>query len=183
MSLKDNFELLARYNRWMNQKVYAAAERLPRADLHADRGAFFGSVFGTLNHILVADTLWLKRFAKHPAGFPSLRYMASLPTPVSLAQQLYSELGELRRARVTMDDVIIDMTGEAHDTDYEVKLTYANTSGQTFTRQLSPLMQHVFNHQTHHRGQITTLLNQAGIDVGVTDLAMMVMEEDRDQVN
>lgn len=180
MTLKSNFELLARYNGWMNEKVYAAAARMPRADLHADRGAFFGSVFGTLNHILVADTLWLKRFAKHKAAYPSLRYMASLPTPVSLAQTLYPELDQLRRARVAMDDVIVAMTVEATDADYEASLTYTNTTGQTFTKRLAPLVQHVFNHQTHHRGQITTLFSQAGIDVGVTDLAMMANEEGSD---
>lgn len=178
MSMKENFELLARYNRWMNEKVYAAAARMPRADLHADRGAFFGSVFGTLNHLLVADTLWMKRFAKHDARFASLRFMASLPTPVSLAQHLYPEFAELKRARTSMDEVIIALSLEATDADYESPLTYANTSGQVFTRRLAPLMQHVFNHQTHHRGQITTLFSQAGIDVGVTDLAIMCIEED-----
>jgi uncharacterized damage-inducible protein DinB len=180
MMMKEHFELLARYNRWMNEKIYVAAGKLTHADLHADRGAYFGSVFGTLNHIHVADTLWLKRFAKHRAAFPSLRYMASLPTPISLAQQLYPELDQLRRARIAMDDVIVDLAGEATDGDYANPLTYTNTTGRTFTKRLAPLMQHVFNHQTHHRGQITTLLSQSGIDFGVTDLAMMAIEEGSD---
>lgn len=178
MSLKENFELLARYNRWMNNKVYAAAARMPHADLHADRGAFFGSVFGTLNHILVADIIWLKRFALHDAGFQALRGMSTIPAPRSLADHLHPNLEELRAARTSIDNTLIAMTCEARDVDYDTMLTYANTSGQVFTKQLAPLMQHVFNHQTHHRGQITTLLSQAGIDVGVTDLPMMPMDED-----
>lgn len=177
MSLKENFELLARYNGWMNEKAYAGAAKMPRADLHADRGAYFGSVFGTLNHILVADTLWLKRFAKHDAAFRSLRFMASLPTPISLAQVLYPEFDGLKRARSAMDDVIVELTAEATNSHYESLLTYANTKGQTFTKRLATLMQHVFNHQTHHRGQATTLLSQSGIDVGVTDLVMMAIDD------
>ena len=180
MSLKGNFELLARYNLWMNTKVYAAAAQMQKTDLNADRGAFFCSVFGTLNHILVADTLWLKRFEKHVAAFPSLRDMHSLPTPTSLAQHLYPELDELQRARAAMDTVIIELTVETTDRDYDTTLTYTNTTGQTFTKPLSTLVQHVFNHQTHHRGQVTTLLSQAGIDVGVTDLVMMAIGEDND---
>ncbi|MGB0135435.1 DinB family protein [Dokdonella sp.] len=176
MSLKDNFELLAQYNRWMNDKVYTAASHMPRTELHADRGAFFGSVFGTLNHILVADTLWLKRFALHDAGFQSLRGMSSIPAPTSLSGHLHPEIEDLQAARTAMDAMLVSLTREARDIDYDTNLTYANTSGQVFTRQLAPLMQHVFNHQTHHRGQITTLLNQAGVDVGVTDLPMMPMD-------
>ena len=181
MSLKANFELLARYNRWMNDKVYVATSRLPPAHLHADRGAFFGSVFGTLNYILVADTLWLKRFAKHEAAFPSLRAMSDLPTPSSLSGHLHAGFDELQTARIAMDAVIVSVATEASDIDYDTPLTYMNTSGQTFTRQFAQLVQHFFNHQTHHRGQVTTLLSQAGIDVGVTDLVMMAIEEERNQ--
>ncbi len=84
MSQKEHFELLATYNQWMNAKIYEAAERLPAADLVKDRGAFFGSILGTLNHILVADMIWLKRFATHPACQHTLQAVADLPDPTSL---------------------------------------------------------------------------------------------------
>src|SRR5690554_5695870 len=78
MSLKDHFELLSNYNQWMNSKVYEAAAHLSATDLAKDRGAFFGSILGTLNHIVVGDTVWLKRFAIHPSCLNSLREVADL---------------------------------------------------------------------------------------------------------
>ncbi|MEC8081230.1 MAG: DinB family protein, partial [Pseudomonadota bacterium] len=71
MTVKAHFELLATYNQWMNNKVYEAALRLENTELTKDRGAFFGSILGTLNHIYVGDIIWLKRFSSHPTS-PSL---------------------------------------------------------------------------------------------------------------
>lgn len=174
MTLKQNFELLARYNQWMNAKLYDAASRLDNDALHSDVGAFFGSVMGTLNHLLVGDTIWLKRFTEHPATFRSLDRIRPMPHPYTLTQPLHTQLQELRDARDAMDEVIIDLSLEATDTAYDQPLTYTNMAGQTATKRFGQLMQHVFNHQTHHRGQITTLLSQAGIDVGVTDLSALI---------
>ncbi|GGD78581.1 HigA family addiction module antitoxin [Lacimicrobium alkaliphilum] len=84
MSLKNHFELLAAYNQRMNSKVYEAAGHLSATDLAKDRGAFFGSILGTLNHILVGDTIWLKRFATHPSCLNSLREVADIQNPTSL---------------------------------------------------------------------------------------------------
>ncbi|GAB3792786.1 DinB family protein [Dyella agri] len=176
MSLKNHFELMAGYNRWMNDKLYHAASRLDVQALHEDRGAFFGSVFGTLNHLLVADTIWLKRFADHPAAFRSLDPVRGLPHPYTLAEVLYPEFDQLRAARRDMDETIIQLCAEATDDAYGQALTYRNRSGQAFVRKFGHLMQHFFNHQTHHRGQATTLLSQSGIDVGVTDLSAMLPE-------
>ncbi|WP_404616012.1 DinB family protein [Rhodanobacter hydrolyticus] len=178
MSLKNQFELMAGYNRWMNDKLYAAASRLDAAAMHEDRGAFFGSVFGTLNHLLVADTIWLKRFADHPAVFRSLDRVRGLPHPYSLAEVLYPEFDPLREARRDMDETIVRLCAEATNDAYDQALTYSNRSGQVFVRKFGHLMQHFFNHQTHHRGQVTTLLSQSGIDVGVTDLSAMLPEAD-----
>ena len=167
---------MAAYNRWMNAKVYAASARLDEKGLHADKGAFFGSVFGTLNHLLVADTIWLKRFADHPAGFRSLDAVRPLPHPYSLNGALHASFAELQKARFAMDGIIVMLTTEATDDAYAQPLTYANRAGEVFTDPFAELMQHLFNHQTHHRGQTTTLLSQAGIDVGVTDLVAMARE-------
>ena len=176
MSLKNHFELMAGYNRWMNDKVYAAASGLDAAALHEDKGAFFGSVFGTLNHLLVADTIWLKRFADHPAAFRSLAPVRGLPHPYTLAEILHPGFDQLREARRDMDETIVGFCAEASDDAYDHALTYRNRSGQVFVRKFGHLAQHFFNHQTHHRGQVTTLLSQAGIDVGVTDLSAMLPE-------
>ncbi|MEO5625487.1 MAG: DinB family protein [Dokdonella sp.] len=176
MPLKHHFEMMAAYNHWMNAKVYTASARLPEKEKHADKGAFFGSVFGTLNHLLVADTIWLKRFADHPAGFLALDAVRPLPHPDSLTEPVHARFDDLQRARFAMDDIIIALATEATDDAYAQTLTYANRAGEVFTNSYGELMQHVVNHQTHHRGQVTTLLSQAGIDVGVTDLVAMVRE-------
>jgi uncharacterized damage-inducible protein DinB len=176
MTLKTQFTRMADYNQWMNTRVYDAASRLEPAELHADKGAFFGSVFGTLNHILVADTIWMNRFARHPRGFRSLSAMDSLPTPQGLSKPLYADFEQLRVARRAMDAMIIGFCTEALDEDYDHNLSYTNLAGQAFNDAFDSLVQHFFNHQTHHRGQVTTLLSQAGIDVGATDLVAMLRE-------
>ena len=71
--MKSGFSLMATYNQWINTSLYDAAATLGDDAVNLDRGAYFGSILGTLNHILVADTIWLKRFAGHPAGFPASR--------------------------------------------------------------------------------------------------------------
>ena len=167
---------MADYNRWMNAKVYRSAETLSDADLQVDRGAFFSSILGTLNHILVADTVWLKRFANHPARFSALQSMHQVDAPSSLTLILHTSFSDLANARRLMDESIIQFCAEASDDDYSEDVHYTNTEGQPFVNEFGMLVQHFFNHQTHHRGQATTLLSQSGLDVGTTDLVMMLRE-------
>lgn len=166
--------LMADYNRWMNERMYEAAAKLDAAALVADRGAFFGSILGTLNHIAVADTIWLHRFAGHPAGFTALRALADFPRPTSLREPLAGSLADLRAYRQRLDDVIVRWAAELAPAHFAVKFSYTSTAGAPFTREFGALLQHFFNHQTHHRGQASTLLFQAGVDVGVTDLVALV---------
>ncbi|TQV76062.1 damage-inducible protein DinB [Exilibacterium tricleocarpae] len=154
----------------MNKKLYEAASTLDDTALREDLGAFFGSIMGTLNHILVADILWLQRFIQHPADYRSLDYVSGLDKPASLRQLLYPTVGELAAVRTKMDEAIIRLCEEAREEDFEYSFSYQNTRGEAFTKRFGFLVQHVFNHQTHHRGQATTLLYQKGIDIGVTDL-------------
>lgn len=177
MSLKHHFELLAAYNQWMNSKVYQAAGRLPAMELARDRGAFFGSILGTLNHIVVADTIWLKRFANHAACGASLQEVAHLPNPASLGQIVFSELAELIEHRNRLDRIIIGWIDGLSDQDLDTVLHYHNAKGISINKRLSELVLHFFNHQTHHRGQVSTLLSQAGEDIGVTDLLALIPEQ------
>jgi uncharacterized damage-inducible protein DinB len=174
MSLTDHFQLMAHYNQWMNGNLYQAAATLSEAELHENRGAFFGSVLGTLNHILVGDTLWLQRFAEHPSGFSALDGVRKTVPPASLNTILYDDLASITVARLSMDETISAFCNELDDQTLESSLVYHNTRGDRFDRKLGFLVQHFFNHQTHHRGQVTTLLSQAGADVGVTDLLMCI---------
>jgi uncharacterized damage-inducible protein DinB len=168
---------MAAYNRWMNEKVYASAAQLPADELAADRGAFFGSVQGTLSHLLVADLIWLKRFAALPAAAAALAPLREMPAPTALDAVPYPEFAQLRQKREWLDAVIEAWAGALDDDDLQQVLEYGNTRGQPFRKRMAGLVMHFFNHQTHHRGQVTTLLSQAGIDVGETDLRALIDDE------
>jgi uncharacterized damage-inducible protein DinB len=176
MGLCEHALLMARYNAWMNAQLYAAAARLPEGEAAADKGAFFGSVIGTLNHIVVADTIWLKRFCAHPAGFTALDPVRALDKPASLRTQVASDLAPLREHRAMLDGVIAAWAAELREADFDEVLHYTNSVGPN-SKKFGSVVLHFFNHQTHHRGQATTLLSQAGIDVGPTDLLMLIPGE------
>ena len=177
MADQSNFELMATYNQWMNNKVYASASQLSDELLNKDRGAFFGSISGTLNHILVGDRIWFKRFAQHEHVFKSLNYVRGLSKPESLSEILYSRFCELTKARKAMDKAIVQFSSELEHHHLATSLSYCNTTGELFTKPFSSLLQHVFNHQTHHRGQVTTMLSQSGLDVGCTDMLACITGE------
>jgi uncharacterized damage-inducible protein DinB len=164
---------MAAYNRWMNEKVYAATSRLPVEERSRDRGAFFRSILGTLNHLAVGDTLWLQRFARHASRPPTLAPLLDLPTPVALDEILFQDLSALRARRDLLDAAIIDWAAALTEPVLASTLKFETTKGLAIERPLDELLMHFFNHQTHHRGQVTTLLTQAGEDVGVTDLMAM----------
>lgn len=173
----DQAVLLAAYNAWMNVKLYDAAARLPVDELMAERGAFFGSIFGTLNHLVVADTIWLKRVAQGGVHSAGLDPVPGWPTPTALDQRLHDDLPALRQRRNELDATIQQWVGSLTAAHLAQVLTYANTKGVVSHKRLGHVLTHIFNHQTHHRGQATTLLYQAGQDVGVTDLLALIPNE------
>lgn len=173
LAYKDHLRLMATYNSVMNQRLIAVISPLPDAELLAPRGAFFGSILGTLNHLVVADLMWLNRFRPQPYG-EVLAPLDALPKPKVLADLLYPTLAELKPVREELDALYIRFIDQLSDADIAAPLSYRNSSGQPFTKTAGLLLSHVFNHQTHHRGQITTLLSQMGLDIGVTDLAPLV---------
>ncbi|MBX2885496.1 MAG: DinB family protein [Granulosicoccus sp.] len=174
---QSSFSLMATYNQWMNRQVYDAAAELRVDQLQEDRGAFFKSILGTLNHLLVGDTIWLQRFSKHPSAFASLQYVREIDPPTSLDAMPYSDFGGLQAARETMDRVIIEFANEVSETDLTSVLNYKNMAGEPSARNLAQLLLHFFNHQTHHRGQVSTLLNQLDRDIGVTDLLVLIPDQ------
>lgn len=169
--------LMARYNSWMNRRMYAAALTLPADEVYRDRGAFFGSVLETLNHVAVADCIWLHRFAQHPDAAQLRTDLADIPVPTSLRQALAPSLPALRNLRARLDAVIVDWAGSLTARQLDGVLRYANLAGVAQSKAFAVLVLHFFNHQTHHRGQAGTLLHQAGVDVGVTDLVAFVPGE------
>ncbi|EAV41991.1 hypothetical protein SIAM614_25267 [Roseibium aggregatum IAM 12614] len=156
------YRRMAKYNSWMTEKVYAAADQMSDEDRKADRGAFFRSVHSTLNHILFADRAWMGRFTGRKYDIKGM------------GVDLYESFDELKAAHFDMCLQISDfaewltMDWLAEDQEW--------TSGQDRITRSRPrwlLVTHMFNHQTHHRGQVSTLLTQAGHDIGVTDLPFM----------
>ena len=180
--VKSQFQLMAQYNALMNRKIIESlslsTEQIQtEAELWEDKGAFFGSILGTLNHILVGDLIWIQRFnahPNHPQGFKSLEALNGFPVPKSLDQILFTTLTAYKLSRELLDAVIISFVDGIEKEDYKLGLTYVNTKGDSFTKPFGHLLQHLFNHQTHHRGQVTTLLNQVDIGIGSTDLLMLI---------
>jgi uncharacterized damage-inducible protein DinB len=154
--------LFAEYNRWMNEKIYAAARTLTDEERKKDLGAFFKSVHGTLNHLLWGDTVWLARFRGTPV---------SLPPSGTI---LFDDFDELSSARAEKDGEILTWAGSVTEEWLARPNTWTSGMyGLTFHHPTWALVLQMFNHQTHHRGQVTTLLMQLGVDPGVTDIPML----------
>ena len=160
-------QTMADYNGWMKSKIYHAAATLSDEARKRDVGAFFISLHGTLNHLLVGDSMWISRFA------PSEK----LPVPASqisaLNQELTSDFAQLLDWRRTLDDAINSMAAEQTQAILDGPLVYKRMNGAEMRTPYAAAMMHFFNHQTHHRGQCTTILFQLGVDVGATDLISM----------
>jgi uncharacterized damage-inducible protein DinB len=178
MSFLSNLQLMSQYNQWMNQKLYQAADDLGFQIIQQDRGAFFGSIFGTLNHIYIADIIWLRRFAQHPQQYPTLTSLPELNSYTNLRAIAASSIENLFQLRQDLDKIIINWCQEIELKDLEHNLKYTDTQGNLYCRNFGQLIQHFFNHQTHHRGQATTLFNQQNIDIGVTDLLKIIPEQE-----
>ena len=173
MDALRHVRLMADYNRWMNRAIYDAAATLPHPVLVRDAGAFFGSILGTLNHLAVTDALWLRRFDV-PHHWHRLRAALEwLPAPAGLRDTVAHDLDSLRALRERLDGLIVAWSDDLVFNDLDRVLVYRNTSGEPMRRQVGPLLSHFFNHQTHHRGQVSALLFQCGVDPGVTDLIAM----------
>ncbi len=170
----DHCQVLARYNRWMNEQLYAVAFRLSDEERKRDRAAFFKSIHATLNHLLLTDRVWMGRFLDAPLqsdwiGPGAIR---------SLDQELYADFAELEAERKEMDDEIEDWVATLTAERLLADFRYVRR-GIAFDGPLWWSVAHLFNHQTHHRGQVTTLLKQAGHDPGVTDLIAMLRADPR----
>lgn len=157
----DYLHMMAQYNRWMNEKLYASCAQLSDAQRRADRGAFFKSVHGTLLHLLMADLLWMRRL--RGIGLEGLQEELAL----------HDEFAALSARRAAADAELLTWLGGLDPAALTMTLSWHSQAyGRTFTHPRWQLLVHFFNHQTHHRGQLTTLLMQYGIDPGATDLTV-----------
>lgn len=159
MITREYCELMARYSRWMNQRLYPLCDAMPDGERKRDRGAFFGSIHGTLNHLLWADRMWLGRFVGPPCTHPAF------------GADMFANFDELEREREATDRAMLEWAGSVSVEWLGSPLEYASVvDGKVRRLPREIAVVHMYNHGTHHRGQLTTLLKQAGIDPGVTDL-------------
>lgn len=155
---------MARYNRWQNQNLFGVADRLSDEERRRERGAFFGSIHNTLSHLMWADQIWMSRLADVPAP------KGGIPESVSL----YPEWELLRNDRTALDQRIISWADGLHEAALAGDLTWHSAvAKREVGKPTWLLVTHMFNHQTHHRGQVHCMLTQAGGKPHDTDLAFM----------
>jgi uncharacterized damage-inducible protein DinB len=163
--MKPHFAMLAAYNAWCNRRLYDAAAGLSDEDYRADRGAFFKSLHGTLNHVLVADRIWMRRFTGEGEA------------PTRLDAILFDDLATLRQAREAEDARIIAYADSLTDTKLTGLFRYRTIVKPAEVEQpLAPALIHFFNHQTHHRGQAHCILTGLGVDAPSFDLVLFQRE-------
>jgi len=177
MDLAQYCRAMAQYNAWMNRKIYNVCAELSDPDRKRDVGAFFRSIHGTLNHLLLTDSVQLGRFI----GADRTKLLDERGAPIvirSLDQELYSDFVRLRTEREKLDTLIEQWTNSLTSAELDGRLRYvAMADGREHEHPKWWAVVHMFNHQTHHRGQVTTLLKQLGRDPGVTDLMAFLRSE------
>jgi uncharacterized damage-inducible protein DinB len=163
VSLMAQFAMLAAYNAWANERLYGAAALLSDADYRADRGAFFGSLHGTLNHLLLGDRIWMHRFTGEGGE------------PPALDEILYEDFTALQAARRAEDARIIAFVDQRSEAELSCAVCYRTTRRPAEIEQrLAHLLVHFFNHQTHHRGQAHGILT--GLAGAAPSLDLLVFQ-------
>jgi uncharacterized damage-inducible protein DinB len=162
----DHYRMFADYNRWANRRLYAATAELSDAEFRENKGAFFGSLHGTLNHLLAADRIWMKRFTGEGEA------------PSRLDAILHDDLTSLTAARAAEDERIVAWVGSLDEARLRAHFTYSPlTVPDKIIQRIGPTLAHVFNHQTHHRGQAHTILTALGRPSLTLDLVFFLRTE------
>lgn len=163
MNLAKNYQQMAKYNQWMTEKIYSQTSHLSDAQFREDLGAFWKSIHSTMNHILWADIVWMKRFN------------VSLPyQPSDMGVDLFADRKMLETTHKEVILCLQEWTHTFNDDWLAGDLVWTRASnGETYTKPRWLCITHIFNHQTHHRGQVTHMLRHFDIDIGDTDLPLM----------
>lgn len=143
------FKRMAGYNRWANGHLYDACAGLSSGELDAPRTAFFPSIMRTLNHLMVADRIWMSRLLGAAEAMP-------------LDTVLFDRFADLRTARSAQDEAIMAFIDGLDDQTLTSDLSYKSVAGKAFTMPRDLILGHMFNHQTHHRGQLSSMILEAG---------------------
>jgi len=158
------YQSFAQYNQIMNQRIFEICAGISDTERKQDRGAFFKSIHSTLDHIIFGDRAWMNRLADK-------NYKLA-----AIGSDLFDDFEGMAEVRISLDVDICQWTAELSEEWLLADMTWTTMlDGSVRTQPRWLLTSHMFNHQTHHRGQLSTLLNQAGYDVGITDLPRLVM--------
>jgi uncharacterized damage-inducible protein DinB len=161
--MREYFRLLAGYNARVNRTMFDILSALPDESRRKEIGSYFHSIYGVLSHVYDSDLVWLKRFR---AAYPDYR---SLESPelsrevISLTTEMFPDFQELRARREAMDELFVAFCGEIQTDGLDRTLAYTNTRGEQKGYLVWQVLIHIFNHQTHHRGQIAGFLDQMGV--------------------
>jgi uncharacterized damage-inducible protein DinB len=164
--MKSYFTTLARYNAWANRRLYAAVGELPGDEIAAPRIGFFPSLLKTLNHLIVTDRIWLTRLTATPD-----------PEVKALDQILTTDFADLRAQRVALDARLLGFVEGLPETRFGEVLVYKTTAGLPFETPIDLVLGHVFNHQTHHRGQAHGMLSGTQVAPPSLDIVLFTREE------
>lgn len=164
--MKAHFVMMAEYNAWANARLYDMARRLPDEQYRQDVGAYFKSLHGTLNHILTADLIWMRRLT------------GSGDHPSSLGAIVFDDLMSLWAARQREDRRISEFVASLSDQQLEETFEYRMLNGTAIAQRRRDVLAHLFNHQTHHRGQAHTVLSLLGVAEPVP-LDLLIMQRQR----
>jgi uncharacterized damage-inducible protein DinB len=164
--MKTHFVMMAGYNEWANARLFGAAATLTEESYRQDVGAYFGSLHGTLNHLLVADRIWMHRLTgtgEHPEKLNAI---------------LFEDLPSLRAARVEEDSRIVSFLQSLDESAFEEMCDYRTLNGIPQRQRRREIIAHLFNHETHHRGQAHAILTVLGVkEPEPLDLLIMLRDQ------
>lgn len=151
MTILKNFQLLANFNMWANIRLFSSCRKLDENEYKKDRRAFFTSIHGTLNHLLVVDNLFISRIEGKDHNIKSMD------------QILHYTINDLEEARIKKDKHLVNVVNNLSDKNINMEITYTSFDATVHTYTINFILMTLFNHQTHHRGQVHNMLSQAGI--------------------
>jgi len=164
-SLLEHYQSFARYNAWANRRIYAACEELPEAEYQKPRRAFFKTIHNTLNHLVLVDRLYTARIFGRPHGF------------TALDEELYADFASLEAARVEEDKAILSLVDDLKAERLAATVTYRTIKGERErSDRVADILTMLFNHQTHHRGQVHDMLSQTEIAPPSLDYIYFISE-------
>lgn len=165
------FATLARYHRWAYARLYEKVDQVSDADYHADLGLFFNSIHRTLNHLLLVDSLWQDRLRGVKTG------------KVNLAEEIQTDRQELKQEIfVQCERFIADVDATSEDS-LDGETPFVNSQGEPHAFRRGPLLAHVINHATHHRGHVSAALTRLGMDAPVMDIPYFLIEQESRRPN